>query len=247
MGLLSLLTVGCAPLGERSSSSEVILFSAINGGEYHISTIWPDGSHLEPFLNPQPGRSYVFASGNSLRSILVVLVHETNPAGEAEDHLYIHRPGSGEWKRLPARDGYEASGVISPDDSKIVFMLAPKEPFSKLRLWTLNLETGQVNRLTGADPKEQNEWDQYPAWSPNGQEIAFIRLRRTDKGLTSVLMWVPSSGGQPSILLGPDESVGGFCYAPDGKHFAVLTRRGLEIIAVPELKRTVIATWDHFS
>jgi len=189
----------------------------------------------------------VFASGNSLKSVLVVLVNEKNPQGEAEDHLYIHRRSSGEWKRLPVGDGYEASGVISPDDSKIVFMLAPKEPFGKLRLWTANLETGQVKRLTGADPKEENEWDQYPAWSPDGQEIAFIRLKRTDKGLSAILMRMPPAGGQPSVILGADENVGGFCYAPDGKHLAVLTRKGLEIIDLPELKRTVIATWDVFS
>src|SRR5436190_20669896 len=84
-GILSLLTVSCSSIGEKSSGSEVILFSAIKGGVYHISTIWPDGSHLKPFLTPEAGRSYVFASGNSLRSILVVLAHETNSQGEAED------------------------------------------------------------------------------------------------------------------------------------------------------------------
>jgi hypothetical protein len=239
--------VSCSPLGGKSPNSEVILFTAFNGGKYDISTIWSDGSHLAPFLTSQTDKSYVFASGNSLRSALVVLVNEKNAQGEFEDHLYLHRHSNGEWKRLPVGDGYEASGVISPDESRIVFMLAPKEPFGKLRLWTANLETGQVNRLTEADPKEAYEWDQYPAWSPDGQEIAFIRLKKSDKGLTSVLMRIPSTGGQPSVVLSGDEGVGGFCYAPDGKHLAVLTRKGLEIVELPELKRTVIATWDVFS
>src|SRR5204862_7580210 len=136
----------------------------------------------------------------------------------------------------------------SPDESQIVFMLAPKKAFGKLRLWTLNLKTHEIKKLTGDEKNEdEDEWDQYPAWSPNGQEIAFIRLRRTDKGLTSGLMRIPSGGGQPTVFLGPGEGVGGFCYAPDGKRFAVLTYKGLEIIDIPELKRTVIATWDNFS
>lgn len=246
-GLLSLLAVNCSHPSPGSRDSEVILFTTLSGGEYKISTVRPDGSHLEPFLQARPGRSYLFASGNSLRSTFVVLVHETNPAGGAEDHLYVYRPGSAEWRRLSVGDGYEASGAISPNDLQIVFMLAPKEPFGKLRLWTMNLKTGEVKRLTGEEGKDKDEWDQYPAWSPDAQEIAFIRLRRTDKGLTSTLMRIPSGGGQPTVFLGPEVGIGGFCYAPDSKHFAVLTAKGLEIIGTSEPNRSLILPWSRFS
>lgn len=242
-GLLSLAAAGCV----SSSRREILVFTTIVDGEYRISTIWSDGSHLKPFLVSQKDRNYAFASGNSLRSLFIVLVQERNPEGVREDHLYAYYPTESSWHRLEVGDGYEGSGVVSPDNGRAVFTLAPRQPFGKLRLWTLNLQTGQANRLTGQEGEaDRGEWDQYPAWSPDGQQVSFMRYQRADHGVSSALMQIPSTGGKPSVVLGTDQGIGGFCYAPDGKRLAVLTQRGLEVIGIPELSRTIILPWNRF-
>ena len=224
----------------------MVLFVTIGQQPFQdsVSTINPDGSDLQVVLAPQRDRSYMYASGNSLQRELVVTVHELDPAGQVVDHLYVYSPQSRGWRRLINKTGMEGAGYMSPDDSRVAFIFAPDTKPVQLRPWVTNLQTGETIKLTGED-NEEGTWDGYLSWRRDGQELTFLRLRRTPSGgLTSTLMRVPSSGGEPAELLEPGEWILAACYAPDGTRLAMLTKKGLEILEISNKQRKLILTWD---
>lgn len=224
----------------------MILFVTIGQQPFQDSvyTINLDGSDLQRILAPQRGRSYTYASGNSLQGELVVTVHELDATGQVVDHLYLYNPPTSGWRRLVNEAGMEGAGYISPDDSRVAFVFAPDTQPVQLRPWVTNLQTGETIKLTGED-NEVGTWDGYLSWRPDGQELTFLRLRRAPGGgLTSTLMRVSSSGGEPAELLEPGEWIFAACYAPDGKRLAMLTKRGLEIVEISNKQRKVALTWE---
>jgi hypothetical protein len=244
---LGILSVGCST-SPRAEVSEVILFVTLGQQPFQdsVSTINLDGSGLRRILTPKKGRSYIYASGNSLQSELVLTVHEFDLAGQIIDHLYLYNPASDSesgWRRLIKEHGMEGAGYMSPDGSRVAFIFAPHTQPVQLRPWVTNLQSGETIKLTGED-NDEGGWDGYLSWRPDGQEIIFLRLRRVPGGLTSILMRVPARGGEPTEVLEPDEWVFAACYAPDGKSIAVLTKKGLEICEVASKQRRLILTWD---
>ena len=237
---LACLMAGCSQRGAQ----ELILFTTIGPRPFqdYVYSIRADGSRLRPFLSPERNRSYVFASGNSLHGDFVVTVHERDAAGKVVDKLYLYRPDSNQWRHLNTGAGMVGAGVISPDNSRAVFVFSPDRRRETLRLWVADLKTGATRKLTSEDQEEA--WDGYPAWRPDGQEIMFIRLRLIPGGVATNLMRVSSNGGEPTSLLGGDEGVTGVCYSPDGQRLALLSNRGLEVMETSDLRRTVILPWS---
>lgn len=244
--LLGLAVAGCWRFYPRSENSEVILFSAIGNVPFQdsIYRIRSDGARLKDFLTPTPNRSYLYASGNSLRDKLVVTVHETNFAGEIADYLYIYHPSTDDWRRLVVEEGFEGVGIISPAGSKVVFTLAPPELRGQPKLWLTDLQKSETRQLTNPS---YGTWEGSPAWSADGEQIAFLRSRFTPEGVLSNLLHVSSSGGEPTSLLGSEEPVGAFCYSPDGRRLAILTSAGLEILEISDKRRTVVLPWSKMS
>ena len=232
----------------RPDRGEVIIFATVGNAPFldYILTIRPNGSRLKPLLKPKTGRSYLGASGNSLRRHLLLGVHETNLVGKIEDHLYLYRPASGEWRRGTTQGGVEGFGTLCPDDVHVIFNLAPTAAPSQYSLWITDSRNWESRKLTMTEP---GTWDDYPSCHPSGQDIAFLRLQITTKGVVTKLMRVASQGGEPVLLLGPEDGTAGVCYGPNGKQLAVLTNKGLEIIDAPAMTRTVILLWvqlpDH--
>jgi Tol biopolymer transport system component len=243
MSCLLVVFGDCSQRSHKVHSSEAILF--VTEGKLpfqdYVYQIDPDGLNLERLLSPTSNRSYIAISGNSLQSNLVVTAHETSQTGQIEDHIYLYRPKSGEWHRLIMKEGLEGDGVLSPDESKVVFTFTTKERPREYRLWIADLSTGETRQLTTG---EENTWDAHPSWKPDSQEIAFIRFRLADGSFTSKLMTVSSSSGEPTTLL--NEIVANACYSPDGKQVLMLTDRGLEILDA-SAGRTVIVPWSEFA
>ncbi|HEX8474809.1 MAG TPA: hypothetical protein VF666_12325 [Pyrinomonadaceae bacterium] len=221
------------------------MFGTIGASPFqdHVYTVRSDGSQLRPFLKPEGQRSYTFASGNSLRADLVVTVREMNAAGKVEPRLYLFRPEAHEWKRLPTIEGLVGRAHMSPDGSSVVFVFSPERRRNTTRFWIMNLKTGEMKKLTSDD--QEDAWDGYPAWRPDGQEIMFIRLRPSGSVTITNLMSVPVAGGEPVSLIGPDESVSVVSYSPDGKRLAMLTGKGLEVMNISDQGRTLLVPWER--
>ena len=243
LALMVLLTGGCSSPGSGPGSSELILFSTVGGSTFsdYVWTVGHDGSAPAPLLTPKPNQSYTAATGNSLRGGLVVTVHETDTGEVVEDHLYLYYPYERRWRRLLSDDLIEGNGVISPGDSRVAFMAARAARTDQYRLWVTDIATGNTRQLAAG---EEGTWDAYPCWRPDGQRIAFLRLRRTPDGVISKLLSVASGGGEETVILGESESVLSFYYAPDGERLALWTKKGLEVLNLADGTRKVIVAAD---
>ena len=120
-------------------------------------------------------------------------------------------------KKVAADGGIQESWSA---DSKRIFFAEKPSLDTPARLNSLSIETGEVRPIT-APPG----WvvDLSPAVSPDGGSIAF--LRAIEGGWT--IQAIPSKGGNPKQILGPDQNAdrAALAWTPDSRH--VIYRSGL--------------------
>ena len=119
---------------------------------------------------------------------------------------------------LTSLEGREWHPALSPDGTRTAFIWAgPADDNPDVYLKQRNSET--LLRLTD-DPG----WAAWPAWSPDGQTVAFVQ----QKDSQSCLCTVPSIGGAVRTLLELDSWVEGLDWAPDGSALAFSATLGGE-------------------
>ena len=138
---------------------------------------------------------------------------------------------TGKTRRLTAGDNDEYFPAFSPDGSRIAFVSnRDKDPDRSYNndLWLVNAAgTAQVpSRLTNFAGDDNNpDYSSYPAWSPDGRNIAYIQGGPVELFAygTRHLAVLPASGGEPRILTaGLDRSVGSPLWSADGKSLRVI-------------------------
>ncbi len=245
VGVVFILAGGCSELGLRSDNGQSILFSEIGSQFFQDSVflIHSNGSRLRTILAAQPGRSFPFAHGNSLRTQLVVLVHQLTPEQKVENRIHLYRPATGDLTRVAiGQEGFEGFASLAPGDDRIAFAFTPTSRVPSVEIWMHDLSSGESRKLTGADRAQ----DTFPCWRPDGREIIFLRLLLSGPALQTVLMAVPSDGGNARVLLGPEDGVAAACFAPDGNRIAIWSRRGLEVVRLSDFRREVILEGSLF-
>lgn len=96
---------------------------------------------------------------------------------------------------------------------------SPQEPFS---IVLVTLETGATRKLT--NPPAGSVGDQSPAFSPDGQKLAFLRSPGTQVGDIHV---VPITGGEPQRLTSDNLYLsGGLAWTTDGREIVFSSTRG---------------------
>ena len=93
---------------------------------------------------------------------------------------------------VTSQPGDERWPNLAPDHTRIAFAwIAPGTPAG--RIATKALGSDEVSQLTdGAD-------DSNPVWSPDGQQIAFVRTYREPEPRTQICV-IPATGGSPRVL-----------------------------------------------
>lgn len=96
---------------------------------------------------------------------------------------------------------------------------SPQEPFS---IVLVTLETGATRKLT--NPPAGSVGDQSPAFSPDGQKLAFLRSPGTQVG---DIYAVPITGGEPQRLTSDNLYLsGGLAWTTDGREIVFSSTRG---------------------
>ena len=173
-----------------------------------------------------------------------------SPDGKRIFHVNNRGNASGDWQELgiayvPAEGGdvtriplhsevkirlqaYGTGNHVSPDGKTIVFAGHKSQaPISTMHIWTLAVAGGTPRQLSDA-PAPFRDW--YPSWSPDGRNIAFVRMETpkdwTGAGEGSIYV-IPAGGGEPRRISSESDrvfSTGQVLWSPDGKLLAFFSR-----------------------
>ena len=217
------LLAGWTPRGEigafmSAPTHEAVYTVPADGGK--AMQVSPQGPAFHPRWTPD-GKSIVYRGSNRYSFEAVPAV-----GGEPKDIPIVSDPG--------ITPGVPGGGVhVSPDGTRIVFMGATTNPL-RVNIYTLPIEGGTPTRITeSVSVPEMDTQDRYPCWSPDGDEIAFIRYRAVAKGDFSMNLYtVPAEGGVPEAITTDADSLAWaeVAYSPDGKWLAYFTSNAMKMM-----------------
>jgi Tol biopolymer transport system component len=220
---------GTGPGGGGHGGNRIAFLAGAN-----VGSMREDGSNRVMLTHDQVGL-YDGASGPLQWSpdgtrLLVTLTRQ-GPGGIADAAVVVAGDGSGYRVVASVLEWGLGVGSWSPDGIRIAFYKATTSHLGSTALYTANAAGGGEAVLT-TDPHPaltggHHDWT--PAWSPAGDEIAFVS-DRTVPGTPEFqlhLFVVDTAGGQ-ARQIGSDE-VTDFDWSPDGQRLAILQGSGISI------------------
>jgi Tol biopolymer transport system component len=148
----------------------------------------------------------------------------------ADADIYSVAPdGSGRTRLLPGGRGGAFDPSWSPDGRSIAFLrgFAESDDDDRAQIWAMAAD-GSGARPVSSGPRK-GQADVTPAWSPDGQRIAFVRLRFGEEALVSRLMTAAASGGDERVITeirsGLLGSFGSPAWSPDGNRILLTQQR----------------------
>jgi Tol biopolymer transport system component len=108
----------------------------------------------------------------------------------------------------------------SPDGKSLAFVdkSPPQTPYA---IWLISVDDFERRQVTW--PPAQNLADMVPAFSPDGQTLAFVRL---SSGRVSDIYLVPIGGGEPRRLTFNNREIDGLAWTPDGREIVFTSDHG---------------------
>ncbi len=127
---------------------------------------------------------------------------------DGRPRVWLRQVGGG--SEVALTEGPDRSPRFSPDGGTILFSRLDGRVSSLYRVSALG---GEPRRVV------TDVWE--GDWSPDGRQVAFVRIVSTDKGTASQVLMVPVEGGEPR-LLGAIDNVALFSprVSPDGRWVA---------------------------
>jgi Tol biopolymer transport system component/DNA-binding winged helix-turn-helix (wHTH) protein len=117
-------------------------------------------------------------------------------------------------------EGREVERVAWSPDGETLALSVQAEPTGPFGLHLLSLETLSLRRLT--EPEGVAWGDIDPAFSPNGERLAFVRS--ASPGVEDLFV-VPVGGGEPERLTDDEREIHGLDWMPDGRSIVFASAR----------------------
>lgn len=137
---------------------------AFNSG--HIWTVNPDGSELTEVTRDAPTATEYGPQWSPDGSRIAFWAYVDDPVAGGYDLYVMNADGSG-MIRLTEGGGDETNAVWSPDGTMLAYVVDNEDGTSEV--FVMNADGTGKTRLT------DGEHDLSPAWSPDGDRIAFVR------------------------------------------------------------------------
>ncbi len=197
-----------SPDGQRIAfmSDEDIYVMDLKGSEVTRLTNNPDND-FHPSWSPD-GRQIVFVSRR-----------------DDNDEIYVMNvDGSGQ-TRLTRTLGYKWSPIWSPDGRRIVFESNAGDDYPEI--YMINVECVSLPEGCGSSLTNLTDHpaiDNFPAWSPDGQRVAFVSNRDSDYDIYVMnieCVSLPEGCGNDLVRLTNDPAdAGGLIWSPNGQWIA---------------------------
>lgn len=152
-------------------------------------------------------------------------------------HLYTYSPGDSTAIQVTSGDFDDSDPVWSPNGKSIAFVSNRSENpdgNSNSDIWIVSADNTDKGQTLLQVTNNENA-DQSPAWSPDGNSITYTTI--TDKDAiwyaTQKLAIIPATGGQPRLLAADlDRNISVPKFSSDGKTiYFILEEKGTGIIA----------------
>jgi dipeptidyl aminopeptidase/acylaminoacyl peptidase len=216
---------GTGPGGGGPAENRIAFITTGN-----VGSMREDGSNrvmlIQDALGPNDGATGLLHWSPDGTRLLTQLTRQV-PGGRLDEAVVIAGDGSGH--KVAASVLYWGMGVgsWSPDGSRISYVEATSSHFGSSAIYTATPE-GADERWLVTGPVAPAAHDVQPAWSPDGQEIAFLSDRvapsMTGFGLH---LFTAEEGVTGSFLVLPDR-VSNFEWAPDGSRLVTLQGNGVD-------------------
>jgi Tol biopolymer transport system component len=226
---------------DTAGTSQIFIMSADGSDLEQLTDFDPSGEAMQPSWNPS-GSRIIFSSfemGTSDGPALWVM----DADGTNKHVLYDSEPGN---PHVPPLAGRNAQW--SPDGKKVIFDLCPRcSASTDNSIYLFDVRTKILSKLTDHPASEL-----YPAWSPDGNQIAFVSNRDyvdADSIRYTRDLYVMDADGTNLQRLTKIGFVGSPAWHPDGNKIAFTGKimgNGVYILTIASGSITKIETGFEF-
>jgi Tol biopolymer transport system component len=187
-----------------------LAFVSIGPGYQGIDMISGNNGKLTTIINDPKG--FFFSPSWSPDGLWLAYIYEI--PGEHSNNIFKVNIKSKQVVQLTFDSSYKANPSWSPDGKSIIYSAGIV--YAKRDIYVLNLESENIpEKLT--DSKYS---DDFPAWSPDSQKIAFLRFDQDDYGQGAYLYIMDANGNNPHPITDFLAWSGRLGWSPDGKVIA---------------------------